>query len=164
MRKIIILMLCFLFVSCSLFKNTSKESLTIKSGVELNERKQIDLEYQDLTNTVNVNTRLQDEVNINGYTVKANTIKVYPDGLIEATGGVDIRGYNYNNNKLKDSTNTITNNNIKADINTDSITNRKESESIKETKKESKPSTKGLIIGTICTILFVLIFLTYFKK
>lgn len=165
MKRITILLLIICTLSgCGLFKKTSKKVEKHSEVTEQSSTKQTNIDYQDQSKFLEVNTSVSSEVSINGYVVKADAIKFNPDGSFEASGGVSLTGSNEWKKQKQDSTAALRNTDIslKEKINE----SEKQSHEIKDYSKEVKSETDfwGIIAGACGVVVVVIGVVWYLKK
>lgn len=157
MKKIILLITILILSSCGLFKNTSKDLAINKSSLSAEKRVERDIKEIDKSTLNEVSTGVSREVNFNGYKVKADKVKLNPDGSIEAEGGVSLEGNSSNEKNQKDSTNRQEKNNKELSNKSNESSKEEQRDYHKELHKESTPSIKGMLWFWIGGGIFVVI-------
>lgn len=156
MRNLAILLTICTLSGCGLFKKSSKEIEKHSTEIEQSIEKQTNIDYQDKSKSVEVNTSVTHEASINGYTVKADVIKFNPDGSFEAKGNVNMKGNNNWQKQQKDSTS----NQVQADkILKENIKEKiKQKEEVKDYSKQTKSETDflGIIAGALGILIIVI--------
>jgi len=117
---------------------------------------QSNVEYQDNSKSLAVNTSISTEISTNGYTVKANAIKLNSDGSIEAVGDAQLSGSNTLLKESKDSSAILVEADVKAkqELKEES----KQVLEVKEYAKQTKSETDGVgfLFGAVGAIIIVI--------
>ena len=80
MKHITILLIICTLSGCGLFKKSSKDIQKHTEKIEQSSDKQTNIDHQDNSKSIEVNTRVSSELTVNGYKVTADAIKFNTDG------------------------------------------------------------------------------------
>ena len=156
MKNLLILILICSLSGCGVFKKTFKEIDKHSEMQVIESTIQSNVEYQDNSKSLAVNTSISTEISTNGYTVKAKAIKLNADGSIEAVGDAQLSGSNTLQKESKDSSAMLVEADVKAkqEIQEES----KQVLEVKDYAKQTKSETDavGLLFGALAAIIIVI--------
>lgn len=165
MKRLILVILTICTLSgCGLFKKKSKEIDKHSENTEQSSDKQTNIEFQDKSKSLEVNTSVSSEVAINGYIVKAGVIKFNPDGSFEASGDVSLHGNSQWQRDKQDSTAKEVEADVVANVN--EVEKIEQSNEVKDYSKATKSETDffGIIAGACGVVVIVIGVVWYLRK
>lgn len=163
MRTVSILMtVCILISSCSLFKKTTKEKFELRQGYELDSSSFQKNVFNDLSHS---GARISDfnlTRNLSSKTLKADRIRINPDGSLEAVGNAQYTGFDENENASLEEEENFLNSNIYYANEAEGRIKKEESLKVKESETKSEVSGRGifyvcLIVGVVFLIICFII-------
>lgn len=150
------MIVCTLINGCGLFKNTKKDLRLVKSGVEVEVKKEGEVKSEDRSTSTESKSSDKMESSNNDYQVEADEIIINPDGSITAKGKAKAKGKASGNKSEKIEESKEVKRDVKVAAKVSEQGKATAETYDKDFHEESKTSGKAIIYGAIGVLIVVL--------